>query len=86
MPFLIFANICYSGHNLSWKQARNFWFSPFIMIFNSLCDYQNFKILDQVRIELGTLPTGGDRTLGRSGHRGVVFTRSDRLSSEFILN
>ena len=28
----------------------------------------------------------GDRTLGRSGHRGVVFTRSDWLASEYILN
>ena len=44
MALLIFGNISYFGHNSSYKQVRNFWFSPFFMVFNSPSNHHNLKI------------------------------------------
>ena len=44
MSILIFGNISYFDHNSSQKRARNLWFSPFFMIFNSPSNHHNFKI------------------------------------------
>ena len=50
LPLLSSGNISYFGHKSSQKKARNFWYSPLFMIFNSPSNHHNFKINQAYRL------------------------------------